>query len=115
MVPVSQFQSGFPTHSQTEVPSLRGGNASADLCGFSEDSPLCDVTMSDRLPTEREEWLETVNEARQEEDPYHQEHDYVSGSHDGGNLPQLCRHLPYLTTSCSVAFAHNKKQLNLFF
>lgn len=81
---LSQFQCGFPTHSQAEVPSLRSSNVSADLCCFSEDRPFCDDTVSGGVPIKWEEWLEAVNEAWPEEDHHQQEHNCLPGSHDAG-------------------------------
>lgn len=49
-VPVCQFQCGFPTHSQTEVQSLRRSDVSADLSCLSQDRPLRDVTVSGGMP-----------------------------------------------------------------
>lgn len=59
------------THSQAEVPPLRGGDISADLGRLSEGGPLCDVTVSGGLSIKGEERMEAVNDAWQGDDHGH--------------------------------------------
>lgn len=76
-----RIHSVYLTHSQTEVPSLRGSNITAHLGRLHQNSRLCDVKVGARVSIENKKWHEAVGETWCGEAHCHQEQDSHPGCH----------------------------------